>query len=61
MGIRIMPYDDKHAMPEWYQTSGAKRANSPTSKDGAIWSPDADDPLYVEVVERADPRSGKAL
>ena len=49
IGIRIMPYDDKHAMPEWYQTSGAKRANSPTSKDGAIWSPDADDPQYVKL------------
>ena len=36
------------AMPDWYHTSGAKRANAPTDKDGAIWSPDADDPLYAE-------------
>ena len=28
--------------------SGAKRANAPTDKDGAIWSPDADDPLYAK-------------
>ncbi len=48
LAIRIMPYDDKHAMPDWYQSSGAKRANKPTDKDGAIWSPDADDPVYAK-------------
>ena len=48
LAIRIMPYDDKHAMPDWYIASGAKRANAPTDKDGAIWSPDADDPLYAQ-------------
>ena len=42
-----MPYDDKHPMPDWYLASGAKRANAATDKDGAIWSPDADDPLYA--------------
>jgi uncharacterized protein DUF4832/glycosyl hydrolase family 42 (putative beta-galactosidase) len=46
LAIRIMPYDDKHPMPDWYIKSGAKRANAPTDKDGAIWSPDANDPLY---------------
>jgi Domain of unknown function (DUF4832)/Beta-galactosidase len=48
LAFRIMPYDDKHAMPDWYLKSGAKRANAATDKDGAIWSPDADDPLYVK-------------
>jgi len=48
LAIRIMPYDDKHAMPNWYIKSGAKRANAATDKDGAIWSPDADDPLYTK-------------
>ena len=47
LAIRLMPYDDKHPMPDWYLTSGAKRANAPKDKDGAIWSPDANDPLYV--------------
>jgi hypothetical protein len=42
-----MPYDDKHAMPDWYISSGARRANAATDKDGAIWSPDAEDPVYV--------------
>ena len=46
LAIRLMPYDDKHPMPDWYVKSGAKRANAPTDKDGAIWSPDANDPLY---------------
>ena len=41
LAIRLMPYDDKHPMPDWYFTSGAKRANAPKDKDGAIWSPDA--------------------
>src|SRR3954470_15959409 len=49
LAIRIMPYDDKHAMPDWYLASGAKRANAATDKDGAIWSPDADDPLYAKL------------
>ena len=44
--IRIMPYDQGHALPEWYRKSGARRANRETDKDGAVWSPDADDPLY---------------
>jgi Domain of unknown function (DUF4832) len=46
LAIRLMPYDDKHPMPDWYIASGAKRANRPTDKDGKIWSPDANDPLY---------------
>ena len=61
LAIRIMPYDDKHAMPDWYQASGAKRANAATDKDGAIWSPDADDPLYAKLLERAGRRSRQAL
>ena len=48
LAIRIMPYDNKNPMPDWYVKSGAKRANAPTDKDGAIWSPDANDPLYFK-------------
>jgi uncharacterized protein DUF4832/glycosyl hydrolase family 42 (putative beta-galactosidase) len=48
MGIRLMPYDGKDALPEWYRNSGARRANKPSDKDGKIWSPDADDPLYLK-------------
>jgi hypothetical protein len=46
--FRLMPYDQQHPLPEWYQTSGARRANKPADKDGAIWSPDSSDPLYIE-------------
>ena len=47
--LRVMPYDQKSPMPEWYQKSGARRANKDTDTDGKIWSPDADDPLYFKL------------
>ena len=46
LAIRLMPYDPKHALPDWYRSSGARRANSDSSKDGKIWQPDFSDPLY---------------
>ncbi|HVT92111.1 MAG TPA: DUF4832 domain-containing protein [Bryobacteraceae bacterium] len=46
LAIRLMPYDPKHPLPEWYRKSGARRANSDNSKDGKIWHPDFSDPLY---------------
>ena len=46
--IRMMPYDQGNPLPEWYRNSGARRANKPTDKDGNVWSPDADDPLYMK-------------
>ena len=48
LAIRLMPYDEKHPIPEWYQKSGARRANHPTDKDGAVWQPDFSDPLYLK-------------
>ena len=48
LAIRLMPYDQKHPLPAWYPTSGARRANKSDDKDGAIWSPDSGDPLYVK-------------
>jgi hypothetical protein len=48
LAIRLMPYDQKHPLPAWYQASGARRANQPTDKDGAIWQPDFSDPLYLQ-------------
>lgn len=48
LAIRLMPYDQKHPLPEWYQNSGARRANKPTDRDGAIWQPDFSDPLYLK-------------
>lgn len=48
LDFRMMPYDQSHPLPEWYRNSGARRANKPTDKDGNIWSPDADDPLYLK-------------
>ena len=48
LAIRLMPYDNKNALPEWYIRSGARRANKPTDKDGEIWSPDSNDPFYIK-------------
>ncbi len=48
LAIRLMPYDPKHPLPEWYRNSGARRANKPTDKDGNIWQPDFTDPLYLK-------------
>jgi len=48
LAIRLMPYDQAHPLPEWYRNSGARRANKPTDKDGAIWQPDFSDPLYLK-------------
>lgn len=48
LAIRLMPYDPEHPLPEWYQKSGARRANSDSSKDGKIWQPDFSDPLYFK-------------
>ncbi|HEV2493882.1 MAG TPA: DUF4832 domain-containing protein [Terriglobia bacterium] len=60
LAIRLMPYDQKHPLPQWYQDSGARRANKSTDKDGAIWQPDFSDPLYLkdwgEVVAAAGAR-----
>ena len=48
LAIRLMPYSNKDPLPEWYQKSGARRANKPTDKDGDIWQPDFSDPLYLK-------------
>jgi hypothetical protein len=48
LAIRLMPYDEEHPLPEWFRTSGARRANKPTDKDGSIWQPDFSDPLYLK-------------
>ncbi len=48
LAIRLMPYDQKHPLPEWYQKSGARRANQATDKDGKIWQPTFADPLYLK-------------
>jgi hypothetical protein len=48
LAIRLMPYSNKDPLPEWYQKSGARRANKPTDKDGDIWQPDFSDPVYLK-------------
>ena len=48
LALRVMPYDGKSPLPKWYRESGARRANRDADKDGQIWSPDADDPLYLK-------------
>jgi hypothetical protein len=46
--IRLMPYDQRDPLPQWYRDSGARRINKPTDQDGTIWSPDSSDPLYYK-------------
>ncbi|HTV56232.1 MAG TPA: DUF4832 domain-containing protein, partial [Terriglobia bacterium] len=48
LAISMMPYDDRHPLPEWYRNSGARRANKPSDPDGSIWQPDFSDPLYLK-------------
>ncbi len=48
LAIRLMPYDPKHPLPQWYQNSGARRANKLTDQDGKIWQPDFSDPFYLK-------------
>ncbi|MFN7993248.1 MAG: DUF4832 domain-containing protein [Bryobacteraceae bacterium] len=45
LDIRLMPYDQKHPMPEWYRKSGAHRANA---ESAPVWEPDFTDPLYLK-------------
>jgi Domain of unknown function (DUF4832)/Beta-galactosidase len=48
LAIRLMPYTDKHPLPDWYRNSGARRANKPGDKDGNTWQPDYTDPLFLK-------------
>jgi hypothetical protein len=48
LAIRLMPYSNKDPLPAWYRSSGARRANQPSDKDGNIWQPDFTDPLYLK-------------
>ena len=48
LAIRLMPYSNIDPLPEWYQNSGARRANKATDKDGSIWQPDFSDPLFLK-------------
>jgi hypothetical protein len=48
LAIRLMAYSNKDPLPGWYQNSGARRANKPSDKDGAIWQPDFSDPLFLK-------------
>ncbi len=45
LAIRLMPYDQKHPLPEWYRKSSAKRANA---ESAPVWEPDFSDPLYLK-------------
>jgi len=45
LAIRLMPYDQKHPLPQWYRTSGAKRINQ---EGDPIWEPDFSDALYLK-------------
>jgi hypothetical protein len=57
--FRLMPYDPKHPLPEWYRKSGARRANTESAKDGNIWQPDFSDPLYFKYWSALITEAGK--
>lgn len=59
LAIRLMPYSNKDPLPEWYQKSGARRANKPTDKDGDIWQPDFSDALYLKYWGNVVAEAGK--
>ena len=59
LAIRLMPYTDKHALPDWYRNSGARRANRPSDKDGSIWQPDYTDPLFLKYWRELVAEAGK--
>jgi len=59
LAIRLMPYSNKDPLPEWYQNSGARRANKPGDKDGNIWQPDFSDPLYLKYWGNVVAEAGK--
>lgn len=48
LAIRLMPYSNQDPLPDWYRSSGTRRANKPTDKDGEIWQPDFSDPLFLK-------------
>src|SRR5438309_6634334 len=48
LAIRLMPYSNEDSLPEWYKSSGARRANKDSDKDGKIWQPDFSDPLFLK-------------
>ncbi len=59
LAIRLMPYSNKDPLPDWYQKSGARRANKQTDKDGDIWQPDFSDPLYLKYWGKVATEAGK--
>jgi len=59
LAIRLMPYSNKDPLPAWYLTTGARRANKPTDKDGNIWQPDFSDPIYLQYWGRLVAEAGK--
>jgi hypothetical protein len=61
LAIRLMPYTDKHPLPDWYRSSGARRANKPSDKDGGIWQPDYTDPLFLKYWGELVAEAGKDM
>jgi Domain of unknown function (DUF4832)/Beta-galactosidase len=59
LAIRLMPYSNKDPLPAWYLTTGARRANQPSDKDGNIWQPDFSDPMYLKYWGRLVAEAGK--
>lgn len=59
LAIRLMPYSNKDPLPSWYESTGARRANKPTDKDGSIWQPDFSDPVYLKLWSALVKEAGK--
>jgi hypothetical protein len=59
LDLRLMPYGQSDPLPQWYQNSGARRANKPTDQDGKVWSPDSSDPFYIQTWGAVVAQAGK--
>ncbi|HSS99738.1 MAG TPA: beta-galactosidase, partial [Terriglobales bacterium] len=59
LAIRLMPYSNQDPLPSWYESTGARRANKSTDKDGKIWQPDFSDPIYLKLWGELVAEAGK--
>jgi hypothetical protein len=59
LAIRLMPYSNQDPLPSWYESTGARRGNKPTDKDGAIWQPDFSDPIYLKLWSQLVAEAGR--
>ena len=58
-GLCLIPI--RIRFPSGIEFTGARRANKPNDKDGAIWQPDFSDPLYLKYWGELVAEAGSAM